>query len=65
MALDSGQVVAVSISPETIREIAASHISRPLGDNEVDSIAEKVYEWVQEAAEGIYIEAIKTVTGED
>lgn len=63
--MDSGEVVTVSISPETIREIAASVISRPLGDNEVESIGEKVHEWVQEAAESIYIEAIKFVTGEE
>lgn len=57
------QVVPVSISPETIREIAKAHTDRDLSDNEVQSIAEIVYEQVQEVAESIYDDAIASVLG--
>jgi hypothetical protein len=65
MSMDSGQVVSVSISPETIREIAAGIIDRPLSDNEVATIAEAVYADVQTAADSIYVEAINYALGED
>ena len=63
MPLDSGEAVSVSISPETIREIARSHTDRALSDNEVQSIAEIVYEQVQEQAQSIYDEAISSIIG--
>jgi len=62
-SLDSDRVVAVSISPETIREIAAAHTDRDLSDNEVARIAEIVYEQVQEQAQSIYDDAIASVLG--
>lgn len=62
-SMDSGQVVTVSISPETIREIAAARTDRALSDNEVQSIAEIVYEQVQEQAQSIYDDAIAFVLG--
>ena len=55
--------VKVAIDPDTIREIAKSHTDRPLGDNEIDDIAEYVYEAVQEEADRIYDEAIKDRLG--
>jgi phosphopantothenate synthetase len=58
------QVVTVSISPETIRGIAAIiGVARELSDSEVESIAEIVYEQVQEQAQSIYDDAIASVLG--
>jgi hypothetical protein len=65
MSMDSGEVVSVSISPQTIREIAAGIIDRPLSDCEVETIAEVVYDAVQTAADSIYVEAINHAIGED
>ncbi len=63
MSMDSGEVVSVSISPQTIREIARAHTDRELGDNEVESIAEIIYQQVQEQAQSIYDDAITSVIG--
>jgi hypothetical protein len=63
MSMDSGEVASVSISPQTIREIARAHTDRELGDNEVESIAEIIYEQVQEQAQSIYDDAITSVIG--
>jgi hypothetical protein len=63
MSMDSGEVASVSISPQTIREIARGHTDRELGDNEVESIAEIIYEQVQEQAQSIYDDAITSVIG--
>lgn len=63
MPLDSGETVSVSISPQTIREIARAHTDRDLSDNEVESIAEIVHEQVQEQAQSIYDDAIASVIG--
>lgn len=59
--MDSGQKVEISISPETIREIALGHTDRALTDAEIDQIALAVEEGVQEAAQEIYDEAIESV----
>jgi DNA replicative helicase MCM subunit Mcm2 (Cdc46/Mcm family) len=63
MSMDSGEVASVSISPQTIREIARAHTDRDLSDNEVESIAEIIYEQVQEQAQSIYDDAIASVLG--
>jgi hypothetical protein len=64
--LDSGEVVSISISPQTIREIALAHTDKPLTDDQCVRIAHAIADRIYDVAEGVYDDAIATeLRGED
>ena len=65
-SLDSGEVVSISISPQTIREIALAHTDKELTDEQCYRIGLAITDAIYDVAEGVYDDAIAAeLRGED